>query len=404
MTSAPSIHDTEPDPRLKDLMNGAELDAKKFPPLRWCVRGIIPEGFTLLVGGPKIGKSWLTLSVALKVASGGRVLGAIDCHRPKRVLLLALEDGHRRLQSRCRKLLEDGESIPANLDILIKTEPGQVEATIRAWLETLDVDERHEALVIVDTLGKNMRDAAPGESAYSRDYKVAGRLKAITDDYPGMSLVAVHHDRKAESADFVDAVSGTNGLAGAADSIIVLHRNRNEDKGVLKVTGRDVNEEEYAVRTDEGRWTLAGDDLKESAAAAREDRATRKATSGKGALSAAVATCVLSAGPAGVTPEQAAAAVSRALGVTVDSKKAGTYLGRLVGDGGEDIGHGIHRPERGLYKRVESVESVESPGDHAGDHADSTVSTLSTPPLDGADVVALFGGNTTQLDDEEESV
>ena len=55
------------------------------------------------IGGPKIGKSWLAFSVALAVASGGYALGGVTVGEPRPVLLLALEDGDRRLQDRIRK-------------------------------------------------------------------------------------------------------------------------------------------------------------------------------------------------------------------------------------------------------------------------------------------------------------
>ena len=41
------------------LRNGSWLDRQDFPPLRYAVPGVIPEGSTLLVGAPKIGKSAL---------------------------------------------------------------------------------------------------------------------------------------------------------------------------------------------------------------------------------------------------------------------------------------------------------------------------------------------------------
>ena len=44
---------------LAGVRDGAWLDVQDFPPLRWAVPGLIPEGLTLLVGPPKAGKSWL---------------------------------------------------------------------------------------------------------------------------------------------------------------------------------------------------------------------------------------------------------------------------------------------------------------------------------------------------------
>ena len=256
---------------LRGLRDGAWLDAQDFPPLRYAVPGLIPEGSTLLVGPPKIGKSWLVLSVALAVAAGGRALGQLDVdQRP--VLYVALEDGHRRMQDRCRMLLEGG-AIPPAFHYMTRIEPGTVLETIRQWIEKF---ADAEPLVIVDTLGRVMPPALVGESAYQRDYRVGAALKRVADDNPGSALVVNHHDRKAMSDDFVDSVSGTHGLAGAADTILVLTRQRHESTGLVKVTGRDVAEGEYGLKFDAGaRWLVDGNGLAEAAAKATRDRATR---------------------------------------------------------------------------------------------------------------------------------
>jgi len=71
-------------------------------------------------------------------------------------------------------------------------------------------------------------------------------------------VVLVHHVRKMGSDDFLEQLSGTNGIAGAADTIHVLQRSRGEADGVLHTTGRDVEETERAMRLDErtGTWSL----------------------------------------------------------------------------------------------------------------------------------------------------
>jgi hypothetical protein len=98
-----------------------------------------------------------------------------------------------------------------------------------------------------------------GETTYQRDYRVGTGLKRIVDTYPGATLLINHHQRKAGAEDFVDAGSGTAGLAGAADTVIVLSRDRQEAAGLLKVTGRDVAEGEYAVTFKDGAvWELEG--------------------------------------------------------------------------------------------------------------------------------------------------
>ena len=53
-------------------------------------------------------------------------------------------------------------------------------------------------------------------------------------------------------------MSGSHGIAGAADAVLVLTRARNTKQAKLKVTGRDVEEAEYAVELDVsiGAWRL----------------------------------------------------------------------------------------------------------------------------------------------------
>jgi hypothetical protein len=104
-------------------------------------------------------------------------------------------------------------------------------------------------------------------------------LTGVTDSAtstrrPGMSLTGLHHDCKAAAEDFVESVSGTNGIAGAADTIILISRPRNETQGLLKVTGRDVVEGEYAVTIQDGVWELMGESLESAAQAAVTLRAT----------------------------------------------------------------------------------------------------------------------------------
>ena len=79
-----------------------ELLSWELPPTRWAIPEILPEGLTLLAGKPKLGKSWLALSAALSIASGGVALGTQPVIRGD-VLYLALEDNARRLQARTRQ-------------------------------------------------------------------------------------------------------------------------------------------------------------------------------------------------------------------------------------------------------------------------------------------------------------
>ncbi|KQY58891.1 hypothetical protein ASD11_04490 [Aeromicrobium sp. Root495] len=318
------------------ILNGADLDATTFPPLRWAVHGLIPEGFGLLTGPPKAGKSWLVGGLALAVSGGQPALGKIAVNHARPVLYLALEDGPRRLQGRSRTLLGEGVAIPPLLDFVTQMSTVSPTHIIAGWLEE---HGHHAPLVVLDTLGKVMPDAKAGESAYSRDYRIGSLLKGLVDKYPGATLLAVHHVRKAVGEDWMDSTSGTNGLNGAADFTLNVSRQRNSDEGILRVTGRDVPENEYAVTTRDGSWTLDGQELADAAAKAQLTRET----SGLGDRSAEIVQW-LNEQPTAVSPRE----VEEGLGID----NARIYLKRLVDRGS------IEKLGRGLYKGVTTVTSV----------------------------------------------
>lgn len=228
------------------------LLATDLPAPRWAIPGLIPEGLSLLVGSPKAGKSWLTLSLAVSVAGGHDALGHIPVPVGE-VHLLALEDTARRLQQRLRSVLGDR---PAPSGLRISTEWDRADEGGLAALDQMLGAHPATSLVIIDVLAR-FRGAASSKdgSAYTADYQSLVGLKRLADKH-GTSVVVVHHVRKAGSEDFVATVSGTNGLAGAADAILALRRPRTEADGVLSITGRDVEEVEHALTFDEGTWTL----------------------------------------------------------------------------------------------------------------------------------------------------
>jgi RecA-family ATPase len=301
-----------------NMRDGAWLEAQEFPPLRYTVPGVIPEGMGFAVGPPKLGKSWLVLGVGLASASGGKALGCIAVDR-RPVLYMALEDSPRRLQSRCRRLLGDNP-IPPGIHFITKATPDDAMTAIMVFLN----EYRDELpLVILDTLGKVKPAKRAGEDSYQVDYAIGSKLKDMADTVPGSTLLVVHHTRKAESADFIDSVSGTQGIAGSADFVLVLARKRHEDSAVLSVTGRDIPEAEYALRAVDGMvWQLDGLDLSDAARTAEE----RRAAAGLGDRSLDVLAAVMSAGSPITAVE-----VGAKLGMSNDD--AGQYLRRLAAGG-----------------------------------------------------------------------
>ena len=352
----------EPRPsRLAHMVSAEWLMAQQFPPTEYVVPGVIPEGLTLLVAAPKIGKSWMVLGLGVACAGGGYAFGHIKVdQRP--VLYLALEDGHRRLQSRLLSL--DVTRPPRELHFLTSVSNGGILDTIGEFM----AQHRDRApLVVLDTLGKAMPPAYGNETQYGRDYRVAGALKSLADAVPGSSLILVHHTRKAEGADFIDAVSGTQGIAGAADTIAVLRRDRNEQGAILNVTSRDAKEGEYAlILDDSGNWEINGTTLEEAAAAAN----TEQQTAGLGDRMAELIATV-NRYPEGIGPRDLAVILH------MDDTQIRKYLRRAY-----DAGR-IANPKRGIYTPVTSVTSDTLPGMSTPETPRSDTSTTSDTPLLG---------------------
>jgi len=329
-----SHNDAEPnhDP-LGSAFTATSLLAQEFPPLEYVVPGVITEGLGLLVAPPKIGKSWMVLGVGIACSTGGRAFNAITVdQRP--VLYLALEDGPRRLQDRLHTIgMTTGTD---DLQFMTETKAGAM-LTIGAFIER---NAHRKPLVILDTLGK-ARDVYTGNDAYQKDYKELSDYKRLVDRHPGSSLLIVHHTNKGAHGDFVASVSGTQGITGAADSVLTIERGRGEDEAVLNVTSRDAAEGSYAMTFDNGKWTLDGADLQDAAQAVQ----VRKATTGVGDAMTEVIELV-SKHPEGIKPKDVATLLHW------EDDKARNYLRRAYESGR------IQRLARGIYTPVPSVPSV----------------------------------------------
>lgn len=227
------------------VITAADLHNRDFGEIRWAVDGLIPEGATILAGKPKMGKSWLALNLALAVASGGLALGKIAVEQGE-VLYLALEDGPRRLQRRLRKLTEPiGVKAPAAL--LLTCNWARWNEGGLAALATCLREHPRTRLIIIDTLAKVRSKRVLSDSLYAEDYEAIGTVQSLALE-AGVSIMVLTHTRKqprdlpAHESDPLEEVSGSLGLTGAADAVLVLKRPRHGSEGKLFLTGRDVEE------------------------------------------------------------------------------------------------------------------------------------------------------------------
>src|SRR5258708_25117584 len=223
------------------LFSLCELLSWELPPVRWAVPEILPEGLTLLAGKPKLGKSWLALSVALSIASGRVALGEKPVAQGN-VLYLALEEKARRLQARAKKLLASETEVAHGLEFALEW-PRLAEGGL-SHLEEYLKTHPNTRLVVIDTWAK----VAPRTdhrrcTQYEGDYEALTPLKRLADAYH-VSILAVHHLRKTSASDVLDEITGSTGMTGAVDGTLILKRERGQAEATLFVTGRDIEREQ----------------------------------------------------------------------------------------------------------------------------------------------------------------
>lgn len=245
---------SQPIPLFRSGITASALMALKFDPIRYVVPGYVAEGLTLFAGAPKIGKSWTALDLAVSVSSGGLAFGSVKCEQGD-VLYLALEDNQRRLQSRLKVM---GRTMaPQRLTFMTEwptLDEGCLDE-LEAWAHGVEKPR----LVIIDVFAKVKPPANGKDQLYDADYRTMTGLHAFATRHR-IAVVVVHHTRKMEADDPFDTVSGTRGLTGAADTIMVLKRDIGTAKTVLYVRGRDVEEVETALefKPDIGTWVILG--------------------------------------------------------------------------------------------------------------------------------------------------
>lgn len=243
-------------PPMLSTISAAALQGKDIPPIRWVVQDLVATGLTILASPPKFGKSWMAMHLCLSVAMGGSFLG-YQC-RKTGCLYMALEDGERRLKSRMQKILHP---VPAPQGFDFTTMAPTLGNGLMDALEGYIKLHPETGLIVLDTLQK-IRDVGGGRDVYGRDYADVGTLKKFADTH-NIAVLIIHHLRKmGDDSDPFARISGSNGISGAADTMMVLAKERrSEETATLSITGRDVEQNDLVLRfnKDTCRWENLGD-------------------------------------------------------------------------------------------------------------------------------------------------
>ncbi len=258
------------------LPNAANLLTQTLAETAWAVPEMLPAGFTILGGKPKMGKSWLALQISLAVCSGGKIFGR-DVPQGK-VLYLALEDGPKRLQKRLKIQGWDAESAK-NLDYLFLREfMAKIGPLHQGGSQALAarIEQAGYKMVVIDTVGRSL-PGLKSQNEYQAVSDAFGPIQEMAISHDCSVLGIDHHNKLAGGSgvtpDAVNDVQGSISKGGIADAVWGLYKSRTKTEALLQIDGRDIEEiMSLAVRMDRetAAWQCDGDYYEKKQSEARQ--------------------------------------------------------------------------------------------------------------------------------------
>lgn len=118
-------------------------------------------------------------------------------------------------------------------------------------------------LIVIDTLVKMRPKTRPkGFNAYEVDSMHLAEIKKLADRRH-LGVVVITHLNKGKTMDKgdpFDRITGSNGIFGVADTAMLLTGERDAKTAELRITGRDVESQDYAVEWADFicSWSITG--------------------------------------------------------------------------------------------------------------------------------------------------
>lgn len=212
--------------RQPGAIDALDLLTKEYPQMPGWVTGIIERESLIVLGGPpKAFKTALVTGAGLRIATGTPWLGFATAQG--RVLMLQAEIAERHFQTRLRLMTQalgpllkrDAFLVVSDRRAPLDTAPGQ--ARIRQLLAQHNPD-----LLIVDPLARFVT----GDENRTQDMNAVVRFLDDLIQTLHLSVWLVHHTGKPTGAEREGGqrLRGSSVLFAAADSVLMLDRNRGE--------------------------------------------------------------------------------------------------------------------------------------------------------------------------------
>jgi KaiC/GvpD/RAD55 family RecA-like ATPase len=239
---------------LPAIMSADYILTRVWPEPIWAVPKILPVGFAILAGAPKVGKSWLALQIAQAVASGGYVMN--QRVEKGKVLYIALEDSPRRLKERMNK-----QKWPQGLEAdfitvgLFQQVIGDISKGGIGKLAEL-IEEHNYRMVILDTLSRAIKGDQNDVGVMTASLTP---VQEMAHKYNITILLIDHHKKvKGEEQDAIGDILGSTAKGAMTDTVLGLYRERGKSGAKLSITGREVDEQVIDIYFDKesGCWQV----------------------------------------------------------------------------------------------------------------------------------------------------
>ena len=166
----------------------------------------------------------------------------------------------RRFQGRLKDLNIDLTQLS---DLKIGTDLKRTDNGGQKQLEQL-LKQLKPRLVVIDTLAR-IRPTQIARGGYSEDYNAIAPLQDLANKYECCILI-VTHTRKSDapSEDPLETITGTLGISGAADGVLILEGHRSSTLFNLHLIGRDIPDTKPLTirKRSNGGWDYEADGAK----------------------------------------------------------------------------------------------------------------------------------------------
>lgn len=212
-----------------------------YPPTSFIIKDLLPsKGLVIIAGPAKTGKSLLITQLLNSVSNFDSEFLGLEVLSHCAVLYLALEDTEARIKDRFLK-----QKLTPNENLKITFNWSFDEKAI-SDLDLYLSTHTEIKLVVVDTKAKICKEQGT-QVSYQGDYNFIGEIKNCADKHNICIILVTHLRKRPSQEDIFNEINGSSAIMGAADTVMILKRSRNQNRGVLSLTSRDFQEREEEI-------------------------------------------------------------------------------------------------------------------------------------------------------------